>query len=232
MNIAQLTEALLGNVYYTLNLLQRWMFYENATDIISDQIHKTIADPTTDTVDTELIEHLEYRLWALNNEIANIDLELLLLYPEHCWMNDKQYYLQWNIKWHYISNYWCRNSLWRLQLKNNTRELEKKLWVLDQILDNILSDPFHSDTHLAAFENLANLLAEELHIARLELERISYLTDTPKTPVWELTDSEDDVTWVWIFLWPSHLHPSPDTQGWQPLSKSKGVSILDHLPRW
>jgi hypothetical protein len=38
----------------------------------------------TDTIDAELIERLEYRLWALNNEIANIDLELSLLYPgEH-----------------------------------------------------------------------------------------------------------------------------------------------------
>jgi hypothetical protein len=34
-----------------------------------------------DTVDATLIERLEYGLWALNNEIANIDLELSLLYP-------------------------------------------------------------------------------------------------------------------------------------------------------
>jgi hypothetical protein len=35
-----------------------------------------------DTVDAVLIERLEYGLWALNNEIANIDLKLSLLYPE------------------------------------------------------------------------------------------------------------------------------------------------------
>jgi hypothetical protein len=34
------------------------------------------------TIDAKLIERLEYGLWALNNEIANIDLELSLLYPE------------------------------------------------------------------------------------------------------------------------------------------------------
>jgi hypothetical protein len=58
------------------------MFYENATDLISDRIHETIADPTTDTIDATLIEHLEYGLWALNNEITNINLELSLLYPK------------------------------------------------------------------------------------------------------------------------------------------------------
>jgi hypothetical protein len=82
MNSEQHTEALLGDVYYTLNLLQRQTFYENAADLISDRIRETIADPTTDTVDTALIERLEYGLWALNNEIANINLELSLLYPE------------------------------------------------------------------------------------------------------------------------------------------------------
>jgi hypothetical protein len=82
MNSEQHTEALLGDVYYMLNLLQRRTFYENATDLISDQICKTITNPTTDTVDTALIEHLKYGLWALNNKIANINLELSLLYPK------------------------------------------------------------------------------------------------------------------------------------------------------
>jgi hypothetical protein len=108
-------------------------------------------------------------------------------------MNDEQYYLQRNIERHYISDYWCCNSLQKLQIRQDIHELEKQLQVLNQILDDIISDPFHSDAHLAAFENLANLLAEELHIARLELERIKHLNDTPKTPVWESTDSEDDV---------------------------------------
>jgi hypothetical protein len=82
MNSEQYTEALLGDIYYTLNLLQRQTFYENAADLISDRIRETITNPTTDTVDAALIECLEYGLWALNNEIVNIDLELSLLYPK------------------------------------------------------------------------------------------------------------------------------------------------------
>jgi hypothetical protein len=108
-------------------------------------------------------------------------------------MNDEQYYLQQNIEQHYISDYWCRNSLRKLQLRQDIHELGKRLQVLDQILDDIISDPFHSDAHLAAFKNLANLLTEELHVAKRKLERIEHLDDTPKTPVWESTDSEDDV---------------------------------------
>jgi hypothetical protein len=98
-------------------------------------------------------------------------------------MSDVIYTHQWKIKRQHIATFLFQNARWEVKLLAEIDQLYLQLNDIEEILKDLLDDKASTNSQQVAVEHLANLLMDKIYYAKLELERVQYLTYTPHS--WE-----------------------------------------------